>query len=997
MPPRAPALPLGLLVALLTAGAAQAQTAPSAPVITEPATNGHVVSPADVHMETAPFEDADAGDEHACTDWEIWTVSPARRAWHADCVEGVERRHAHLGDGRFEGAYAGRLELHHETDYRLRVRFRDGGGLWSAYSERFFSTGAPTALFPMEGNGVAPTPIPAWTTGPGGLVVLPGGADPAALRLGSATGEALLTLRGADGEGYTVSVGEAQAAHRPLKLAVTGGSDGLALPASVLAFTDLGGTDRAVYLPPLTVAAGGAAHFWIALSGGTYHARAGDERPDFSSLAQGAPVPWRVVEPGYKVEVVASGFRLPVHIAFVPEPAPGPDAPLYYVTELYGTVKVVTRGGEVRDYATSLLNFTPTGAFPGSGEQGLSGIVVDPATGDVLVATLYDAAPPGGPHYPKVLRLRSTDGGLTASEATTVLDMAGESQGQSHFISSLSIGPDGRLYVHMGDGFDASTALNLDSFRGKILRVGLDGTPPPDNPFYDPADGLSARDFVYAYGLRNPFGGAWRRSDGALFSVENGPGSNDRLARIEPGRSYGWDGTDASMTTRALYTWVVPHAPVAVAFAEPGVFGGSGFPAHLHGDAFVTESGPTWASGPQARGKRIVRFRLGPGGAPVDGPHPVVEYSGSGKASASALAAGPDGLYFADLYRDRDYTGPTDRGAHILRLAFVGAADFAADVTSGPAPLTVRFTDRSTAPGAVAWRWSFGDGATSDEQHPEHTYREEGAFAVRLEVTGENGVAVAQRNAHVVVGNPPAGLRAAYFATRDLSGPSVGRIDPTVDFDWGTGAPLPGLPGDDFSVRWTGQVEAAATGLHTFTTVTDDGVRLWIDDRLLIDRWIDQSPTEHHAEAHLVAGRRYNVRMEYYERGVGAVARLLWTPPGGTRAVIPQDHLYPLLGEPPAPPAETARLAPPYPNPFRYTTSIRFAVPESGHARVVVYDLLGREVARLFDGWASSNTPHEVYLDGAALPAGVYLLQLRANGETDTRTLVHVSGGAVPR
>ena len=64
-------------------------------------------------------------------------------------------------------------------------------------------------------------------------------------------------------------------------------------------------------------------------------------------------------------------------------PAPGPsaDAPLFYVTELYGSVKVVPRNGTVSDYATDLLNFDPTGAFPGSGEKGVTGIVVDPGVG----------------------------------------------------------------------------------------------------------------------------------------------------------------------------------------------------------------------------------------------------------------------------------------------------------------------------------------------------------------------------------------------------------------------------------------------------------------------------------------------------------------------------------------------------------------------------------------------------------------------------------------
>ena len=163
----------------------------------------------------------------------------------------------------------------------------------------------------------------------------------------------------------------------------------------------------------------------------------------------------------------------------MPNPGPDPDDPLFYVNELYGTIKVVTNDFTVSDYATGLLNFDPTGAFPGSGEQGLAGLVVDPVTGDLFVTRVTDTdGIAGGAHHPQVVRLHSNDGGRTASTVTVILNMVGESQGQSHQVSNATIGPDGKLYVHNGDGFDASTALNLNSYRGKILRMNLDGTRP---------------------------------------------------------------------------------------------------------------------------------------------------------------------------------------------------------------------------------------------------------------------------------------------------------------------------------------------------------------------------------------------------------------------------------------------------------------------------------------------------------------------------------------
>jgi glucose/arabinose dehydrogenase len=396
---------------------------------------------------------------------------------------------------------------------------------------------------------------------------------------------------------------------------------------------------------------------------------------NFSTYPPSSPgggIAWTPLQPGYVIDEVAGGLQLPTDIAFVPNPGPGPKDPLLYLTELYGTIKVITRDGTASDYATGLLNFPPTGDFPGSGELGLTGVVVDPISGDVFASMLYDSDPSAavGPLYPKVVRFQSEDGGMTASGRTTILDMVGEAEGPSHQISNLSIGPDQKLYVHLGDAFDPATAQNLSSFRGKILRVNLDGTAPADNVFYNAADGISATDYIYAYGFRNPFGGAWRASNGAHYEVENGP-AVDRLARVEEGMNYLYDGTDTSMLTGALYNWYPPHAPVNISFVQPETFGGSGFPSAQQDHAFVTESGPTWATGPQKNGKRIVEFAPDPDTGELGGhPHTLVEYTGTGKATALGLAAGPGGLYFTELYRDQGWTTPIDPGARLLMVRY---------------------------------------------------------------------------------------------------------------------------------------------------------------------------------------------------------------------------------------------------------------------------------------------------------------------------------------
>lgn len=750
--------PLGLVVFSVHSAAHAQNHSPDPPIITQPGMDGQIVNPADVHMETGPFSDPDPGDTHICTDWEIRTVTPDERIWFIPCVGGLERTHTHLGDGLFQNSHEGRASLLFETGYRLRVRHKDSSNdpatEWSPWSERLFRTGPPSEIFPLELSDIVETPTPAWVDQFGDDVILPGGATPPSLRIESGQSQPLLEFRGLDGKRNIVINPQPLTEHVPVRVRIDAGDTGqnLALPRSRLLFTDAQGLDRVVYLPPVNLQVTQRAFFWISAGGSTYVGDESQSEPDFSTLARGAPVPWEVTQPGFQVEVVAAGFRLPVNIAFVPNPGPDPGDPFYYVSELYGIIKVVARDGTVSDYATDLLNFSPTGNFPGSGEQGLTGIVVDRVSGDLFAAMLYDSAPPDGPHFPKVVRFHSADGGRTASSQTVILDMPGEQQGQSHQISNLTIGPDEKLYVHMGDGLDASTAQNLDSYRGKVLRINLDGTPPIDNPFYDAANGINARDYVFAYGLRNPFGGAWRAADGVHYEVENGP-SIDRFAQVLAGRNYLWDGQDASMRNFAIYNWEPATGPVNIAFVEPQTWGGSGFPPEKMDHAFVSESGPTWASGPQSRGKRITEFVFDQSGNLIDGPTPLISYNGSGKATVVGLTVGPDGLYFTDLYKDLDYQSPIERGAQVLRVKYVGQADFVADVQFAPRPpLDVQFTDTSSVPAPTAWSWSFGDGARSDQRNPRHTYTREGLFNVRLSLTGENGVSVVQKNGFVRIG-----------------------------------------------------------------------------------------------------------------------------------------------------------------------------------------------------------------------------------------------------
>ena len=137
-----------------------------------------------------------------------------------------------------------------------------------------------------------------------------------------------------------------------------------------------------------------------------------------------------------------------------------------------------------------------------------------------------------------------------------------------------------------------------------------------------------------------------------------------------------------------------------------------------------------------------------------------------------------------------------------------------------------------------------------------------------------------------------------HFPTDPYSGaPTLVRTDP-VDFDWGNGSPDSSISADHFTARWTGSVQPQFDETYTFTTTTDDGVRLWVNGQSIIDEWVDQGPTAWSGSIALKAQQRYNIEMDYYENGGGAVATLSWSSPS-TSQIIPQTQLYTQTNPPP--------------------------------------------------------------------------------------------------
>jgi hypothetical protein len=140
------------------------------------------------------------------------------------------------------------------------------------------------------------------------------------------------------------------------------------------------------------------------------------------------------------------------------------------------------------------------------------------------------------------------------------------------------------------------------------------------------------------------------------------------------------------------------------------------------------------------------------------------------------------------------------------------------------------------------------------------------------------------------------GLNAAYYSGQlrtFTNPPTLTRTDPTIDFEWGGGAPDPSIDPNNFTTMWTGTVQPQFSENYTFYANTDDGVRLWVNGQLLVDEWVDQSYIEWSGSIPLQAGSLYPIAMQYYQNAGDSWAHLAWSSPSLGKGAIPQSQLYP--------------------------------------------------------------------------------------------------------
>lgn len=237
------------------------------------------------------------------------------------------------------------------------------------------------------------------------------------------------------------------------------------------------------------------------------------------------------VPTGFTDETFVTGLSNPTAMAFAPD----------------GRLFVCQQGGQLRVIKNGSLLATPflTVTVSSSGERGLLGITFDPNfTTNGFVYVYYTATSPAV--HNRISRFTANGDVAQAGSEVVLMDLDNLSGATNHNGGAMHFGPDGKLYIAVGENANRDNAQTLANRLGKMLRINADGTIPSDNPFFGTASGANRA--IWSLGLRNPFTFNFQPGTGRMFINDVGEGTWEEINDGIAGSNYGWPITEGATT-----------------------------------------------------------------------------------------------------------------------------------------------------------------------------------------------------------------------------------------------------------------------------------------------------------------------------------------------------------------------------------------------------------------------------------------------------------------
>ena len=226
---------------------------------------------------------------------------------------------------------------------------------------------------------------------------------------------------------------------------------------------------------------------------------------------------------GFSETQIANGLSSPTAMDFAPD----------------GRLFVCLQAGNLRVIKNDALLPTPflTLTVDSSGERGLLGVAFDPNFSTNNFVYVYYTVP-GSPGHNRVSRFTANGDVAAAGSEVVLLNLDNLSSATNHNGGAIHFGPDGKLYVAVGENANGANSQTLTNLLGKVLRINSDGSIPTDNPFFNMATGVNRA--IWALGLRNPFTFAFQSGTGRLFINDVGQGTWEEINDGIAGSNYGW-------------------------------------------------------------------------------------------------------------------------------------------------------------------------------------------------------------------------------------------------------------------------------------------------------------------------------------------------------------------------------------------------------------------------------------------------------------------------